>query len=164
MPELIKKIPNLVYVIVGAGDQESTLKDMVRHLNLNGYVLFTGMVRHEELIEFYNVCDVFMMVSKELPSEFEGFGITFLEANACGKPVIGGRSGGIPEAVIHEETGLLVDPNDPQEVFEAVVRLLTDDFYAKRLGKRGRQRVVEELNWRATARGVKNTIYTTRKE
>lgn len=162
MPELIKRIPDLVYVIVGVGDQEATLKDMVRHLNLNGYVLFTGMVRQEELIEFYNVCDVFMMVSKELPSGIEGFGIAFLEANACGKPVIGGRSGGIPEAVIHGETGLLVDPNNPQEVFEAIVRLLTDDFYAKRLGERGRRRVVEELNWRATARRIKEAIYSVR--
>ena len=102
------------------------------------------------------------MVSKELPFEFEGFGIVFLEANACGKPVIGGRSGGIPEAVIHGETGLLVDPNNPQEVFEAIVRLLTDDLYAKRLGERGRRRVVEELNWRATARRVKEAIYSLR--
>ncbi|HHT9139659.1 MAG TPA: glycosyltransferase family 4 protein [Candidatus Tripitaka californicus] len=163
MPELVKKIPNLVYVVVGTGRQEATLKDMVGRLNLEGRVLFIGFRPGEELPGLYSVCDVFVMVSKELPSEFEGFGVAFLEANACGKPVIGGRSGGIPEAVVHGETGLLADPNNPQEIFEAIVRLLTDDFYAKRLGERGRQRVVEEFNWRATARRVKNTIYTTRK-
>src|SRR3990167_4509363 len=162
MPELIKRIPNLVYVVVGVGDQESILKDMVGRLNLEGRVLFTGPMPGEELPGLYSVCDVFVMVSKELPFEFEGFGIVFLEDNACGKPVIGGRSGGIPEAVIHGETGLLVDPNNPQEVFEAIVRLLTDDLYAKRLGERGRRRVVEELNWRATARRVKEAIYSLR--
>lgn len=158
MPELIKKVPNLVYVVVGTGREESALKDMVRQLNLDSYVLFQDQVPQVELVELYSVCDVFVMVSKELPYEIEGFGITLLEANACGKPVIGGRSGGIPEAVIHGETGLLVDPNDPQAVFEAIVRLFTDDFYAKRLGERGRRRVVEELNWRATARSIKSAI------
>lgn len=159
IPELIKKIPNLVYVIVGAGNQEATLKDMVRHLNLNGYVLFTGMARQEELVEFYNVCDVFIMVSKELLLVFEGFGIAFLEANACGKPVIGGKSGGIPEAVVHGETGLLVDPNNHQEIAEGIVRLLTDDSLAKRLGEKGRQRVKEELTWKAVAQRIKSAIY-----
>lgn len=159
MPELIKKIPNLVYVVVGVGSQAATLKNMVSRLNLNGYVIFTGSRPVEELPGLYSVCDVFVMVSKELPSKFEGFGIAFLEANACGRPVIGGRSGGIPEAVMHGETGLLVDPDNPQEIYEAIIRLLTDDFYARRLGERGRQRVVEELNWRATARKIKDAIY-----
>ncbi len=158
MPELMKKIPNLVYVVVGTGRQEAALKDMVRHLNLNGHVLFPGLIPEEELPALYNACDVFIMVSKDLPSGNEGFGIVFLEANACGKPVIGGRSGGIPEAVIHGETGLLVDPNNPQEIYEAIVRLLTDDSLAKKLGERGRQRVVEELNWGVTARKVRDTI------
>lgn len=159
MPELIKKIPNLVYVAVGTGRQEATLKDMARHLNLNGRVLFTGLVSQEELLGLYGVCDVFVMVSRELPSASEGFGIVFLEANACGKPVIGGKAGGVPDAVVHGETGLLVDPNDPQEVAEAVVRLLMDDSFAERLGARGRQRVVKELNWKVSAQRVKDAIY-----
>ena len=159
MPELIKKIPNLVYVIVGAGHQESTLKDMVGRLNLEGYVLFVGPKPREELPGLYSVCDVFVMVSKELPSGIEGFGIAFLEANACGKPVIGGRSGGVPEAVIHGETGLLVGPNNHQEIAEGIVRLLTDDSLAKRLGEKGRQRVKEELTWKAVAQRIKSAIY-----
>ncbi|MFN3466192.1 MAG: glycosyltransferase family 4 protein [Candidatus Brocadiales bacterium] len=160
MPELIKKIPNLVYVIVGVGSQEATLKDMVSRLNLNGYVLFTGPKPVEELPGLYSVCDVFVMVSKEIPSfEFEGFGIAFLEANACGKPVIGGKSGGIPEAVLHGQTGLLVDPNNPKEIIGAIVKLLTDDSLARELGERGRQRVIGELNWRTAARRIKDVIY-----
>jgi phosphatidylinositol alpha-1,6-mannosyltransferase len=159
MPELLSQIPNLVYVIVGTGSQEATLKDMARHLNLNGGVVFSGLVTQEELLGFYGVCDVFVMVSKKLPDKFEGFGIAFLEANACGKPVIGGKSGGIPEAVIHEETGLLVDPDNHQEIAEAVRRLLTDNLFARRLGETGRRRVQEGFNWRTTARKVKDTIY-----
>lgn len=157
MPELIKKIPNLVYVIVGAGDQGSTLKDMVGRLNLEGHVFFTGPKPREELPGLYSACDVFIMVTKE-SSDVEGFGIVFLEANACGKPVIGGRSGGIPEAVLHGQTGLLVDPNDPKEIIGAIVKLLTDDSLARELGERGRQRVLGELNWRTAARRIKDVI------
>jgi phosphatidylinositol alpha-1,6-mannosyltransferase len=159
MPELIKKIPNLVYVIVGTGRQEAVLKDMVRRLNLNGYVRFQGWVPEAELVELYNVCDVFVMISRELASEFEGFGVAFLEANACGRPVIGGKSGGISEAVVHGKTGLLVNPDDHQEIARAILRLLTEESFARSLGERGRQRVVRELNWRASACRIRDRIY-----
>ena len=159
MPELIKKIPNLVYVIVGTGRQESALRDMARRLNLEGYVLFTGPKPREELPGLYSVCDVFVMVSKEIPGDVEGFGMVFLEANACGRPVIGGKSGGIPEAVLHGQTGLLVDPNNPEEIIGAIVKLLTDDSLARELGERGRQRVLDKLNWRTAARRIKDVIY-----
>ena len=82
----------------------------------------------------------------------EGFGIVYLEANACGKPVLGGRSGGVEDAIIDGVTGLLVDPLDVNEVAQALIKLLTDSAYAEDLGKNGRRRVEEELNWKTTCR------------
>ena len=76
-----------------------------------------------------------------MPSEREGFGIAFLEANAFGKPVVGGRVGGVPDAVVQGTTGLLVDPRSDSEVAEAIIRLLKNPEEARRLGDNGRRRV-----------------------
>lgn len=87
---------------------------------------------HREIVE---ACDV------------EGFGLVFLEANACGKPVIGGRSGGIPEAVVDGVTGLLVDPHDSEDIANAIARLLMDSELSNRLGRQGRLRVARDFTW-----------------
>jgi len=71
----------------------------------------------------------------------------YLEANACGTPVVGSRVGGVPDAVRHEETGLLVPPRHPSATAQAVIRLLRDDVLARRLGEQGRQRVLNEATW-----------------
>jgi phosphatidyl-myo-inositol dimannoside synthase len=88
------------------------------------------------------------------PPEVEGFGIVFLEANACEKPVIGTYSGGIPDAVRHEETGLLVEPGDVEGLTASILRLLTDTDLSRRLGRQGRERVVKESNWDAVAERI----------
>jgi phosphatidylinositol alpha-1,6-mannosyltransferase len=89
------------------------------------------------------------MPSRTLPGrgEIESFGISYLEAGACGKPVVAGRGGGTAEAVEDGVTGLLVDPWDPEDVARAVIRLLKDGDLARRLGMAGRQRALEEPAW-----------------
>jgi len=77
----------------------------------------------------------------------EGFGIVCLEAGACGKPVVAGRSGGLVDAVDHDKSGLLVDPQDIGAVAEALVSVLTNPAVADRLGKEGRRRVLERFTW-----------------
>jgi phosphatidylinositol alpha-1,6-mannosyltransferase len=106
-------------------------------------------VPDEDLPDLYAISDVFVMPSREILEEndVEGFGVVFLEANACGKPTIGGQSGGVQDAVVDGITGLLVDPNNPEELANALARLLTDHELAKRLGEQGRLRVVHEFNW-----------------
>ena len=88
------------------------------------------------------------MVSKEIKErgEVEGFGIVFLEAAACAKPVIGSKSGGIADAVIDGDTGILVDPLNEDEIARAIIRVLQDEKLANRLGENGRKRVKNELN------------------
>jgi glycosyltransferase involved in cell wall biosynthesis len=73
--------------------------------------------------------------------------LVFLEANACGKPVVGGRSGGVVEAIVDNETGFLVDPYSPDDIAKKIGRLLLDDDLAKRLGDQGRRRVLEQFTW-----------------
>jgi len=151
LPKILDAHPNTVYLIAGPGREWvlEGLKNLVRQLKLEDRVRFTGLVTGKDLVLYYNLADVYIMVSRELEErgDTEGFGIAFLEANGCGKPVIGSTSGGIPDAVVDGETGFLVDPLDTDAVAERVIRLLSDPALAKRLGKNGRLRIQKQFTW-----------------
>lgn len=143
-----KKIPNIIYIIVGDGPYRSNLEKLAEKLNLQDNVIFTGYVREEEKSSYYNVANMFVMPNRELDNgDVEGFGIVFLEANAHGKPVIGGKSGGVVDAIVANETGLLVNPIDVEEIASAMLQLLENEDYAKQLGMNGKKRAKEEFNW-----------------
>lgn len=158
LPEIIKEHPEIVYLVVGEGDFEPQLKELVNKLNLREFVRFIGKIPYDDLIKYYNSCDVFIMPSKTEIPDVEGFGLVFLEANACAKPVIGSKAGGIPDAVIHEQTGLLVEEQNPGELAQAVKRLLRNPEFARELGKKGRKRVLEEANWDRVASNILSKI------
>jgi phosphatidylinositol alpha-1,6-mannosyltransferase len=144
LPIVLKNIPNLVYLIVGTGIWESTIKRIVADLNLSRNVILCGNVSNLELPSYYNICDLFIMASREIVDngDVEGFGIVFLEAAACGKPVIGGKSGGVSEAMIDGETGFLVDPTNPLEIAKYIEIILLDNKRALEMGKKGREFVI----------------------
>lgn len=155
LKDVIEKIADITYLIVGKGPAKSKLEKKVTDLHLDKKVIFCGFVEDDELLEYYNTCDIFVMPSREDEKDFEpveGFGIVYLEANACRKPVIGGRSGGVPEAVIDGVTGLLVDPLSKEEIKNAILKLLQDEEYAKQLGWQGRKRVEDNFNWKRKAK------------
>ncbi len=149
LPLILAKLPAARLAIVGDGYLRTYLERLTSSLGVRDAVIFTGEVSDQELDAWYRRCDVFVLASRESEADggAEGFGIVFIEANLRGKPVIGGRSGGIPDAVVDGVTGLLVNPSDIGEIAEAVVRLLTDPTLAKRLGDEGRQRALGELSW-----------------
>ena len=148
LPKVIERFPDTKYFIIGEGPEENNLKELARELGLSQYIVFTGQVDEAELILHYRTCDLFILTSREIETngEVEGFGIVFLEAGACGKPVIGARSGGIQDAVIDKMTGILVDPSDISGTSEAIIKLLSDEELRNRLGKNGKIRVEKELN------------------
>ncbi|MFQ5786345.1 MAG: glycosyltransferase family 4 protein [Thermodesulfobacteriota bacterium] len=151
LEKVIDKIHNITYLIVGSGPEGKNLHDMVLRHGLKKYVTFAGEVEEGELPYYYAACDIFVMPSLIIDNkrsiDFEGFGIVFSEANACGKPVIGGRAGGMYDSIIDGVTGLLVDPENVKAIADAIIRLLTDTEYARKLGKNGRRRVEQELSW-----------------
>ena len=150
LPQVVERVPDVIYLVVGEGEDRTRLEQLAREMSVTDHVRFLGKVTYDELPTMYNLGDVFVTPSRSAPPSVEGFGIVFLEANACGKPVIGARTGGIPDAVIDGETGLLVDPDAPSQLADAILRLLTDTDLAKRLGAEGRRRVVEEGTWDVT--------------
>jgi len=164
MPAVLKKVPEAHYLITGEGEDEEKLKQLAGQYNLTGSVTFMGRVAYDKLINIYNMCDVFVMPSKTTPPDVEGFGIVFLEANACGKPVIGTNSGGIPSAIINNKTGLIVHEQDITELSKAITDLLIDTQRAKELGKNGRKRVLNDANWDSTANKLFNHLQNVIKE
>ena len=147
LPEVLERVPEVCYLIVGDGEERPRLEQTVRHLGLEKVVIFGGQVPSEDLVACYAASDLFIMPSTIVDDNFEGFGIVFAEAGACGKPVIGGRCGGVSDAVVDGETGLLVDPERRDEISAAIIRLLQDKELAGRLGANGRRRAEEELSW-----------------
>jgi phosphatidylinositol alpha-1,6-mannosyltransferase len=138
LPRIVDALPDVHYLIVGDGEYRPTLERIVRELGLRENVTFAGRVPVEELVDHYRLCDLFVMPNRELSDhDTEGFGLVFLEANACGKAVVGGRAGGAVEAVREGENGLLVDGADPAEIARAVTRLLSDDEFRRGIERRG---------------------------
>jgi phosphatidylinositol alpha-1,6-mannosyltransferase len=145
------------YVIAGRGPEGELerLQRLADELGVADGVLFWGFVAAEEMRIFYNACDIYVMASRVVEGQdVEGFGITFLEAAACAKPVIGGRSGGVPDAIADEETGFLVSPDDPRELAERLERLIADSDLRRRMGEAGLSRVRE----RFTIQAVKDRL------
>ena len=151
LPGILREVPNVMYLVVGDGPDLGRLEALALSLGVEQHVRFLAGVDYTAIVHYYNVADVVTMPCRGEPPEVEGFGIVFLEANACEKPVIGTYSGGIPDAVRHEETGLLVEPGDVEGLTASILRLLTDTDLARRLGRQGRERVVKESNWDAVA-------------
>ena len=146
-----EEIPDAVYLVVGTGEAEGYLKGLAAAEGLNEAVLFAGFVPDEGLPRYYNACDLFVMANKETRGDetLEGFGISFIEASACGKAVVGGVSGGVKDAVADGLTGVLVDPEDSMGLAQTICRILKDEKYRNELGRAGRRRVEESFGWQS---------------
>lgn len=138
-------VSNLVYVIVGGGPERVQLEQYAIRNKLPAR--FIGEVSDDELASWYTACDVFIMTPRRIGPDVEGFGMVYLEAGQYGKPCIGTRSGGVADAVVDGETGLLVDEDDVEGLTAALRRLLTDPELRTRFGAHARARIEREFRW-----------------
>src|SRR6185312_16345934 len=138
---LIKALPS-IRRRVGGGPYLDTLRKLAQERGVADHVAFTGGVAAPELPAHHALADVFAM-----PCRTRGAGIVFLEASATGVPVIAGESGGAPEAVEHNKTGLVVDGRSVEKVADAVAKLLTDRDRAAAMGAAGREWVTSQWRW-----------------
>ncbi|OGD71734.1 MAG: hypothetical protein A2Y64_05670 [Candidatus Coatesbacteria bacterium RBG_13_66_14] len=145
LPRVLKEFPETVLLLGGDGFYLPRIRQMVVELGLTDAVRLLGKIPDEELAACYHLADLYVMPSRDdPPGSFEGFGIVFMEAGAAGTPQIGGRSGGIPDAVRDGETGLLCDPWDPDDLAEKILRLWRDPDLLKSLGEGARQWATEQ--------------------
>jgi phosphatidyl-myo-inositol dimannoside synthase len=149
IPGLLRLWPTISYTCIGEGPEENRLTALANDLGISDRVHFRKGLSLDELKAAYSNADLFVQPNGEVSGSFEGYGMVYLEAGASGLAVIGGRSGGVPEAVIEGVTGLLVTPFDPLALIGAVNRLLSDTPLRRRMGRTGRK-LARVRNWNAT--------------
>ena len=149
MPEILKSVPDAHILMVGQGPYLSHLKKLVEELNVIDHVSFIGRIQYAQLPQYICVGDIFAMPSRSrfFGLEVEGLGIVYLEASACGLPVIAGSSGGAPDAVLEGVTGIVVDGENNSEIAAAAIKLLKDLDGAKAMGLAGREWIIENWRW-----------------
>jgi phosphatidyl-myo-inositol dimannoside synthase len=151
---LAPRFPDLLYAIIGAGEEAAALKEQVRRTGLDAHVRFHGAVDDDLLVRAYQQADVFILPNRTVAGDFEGFGIVLLEAQACGCAVIAGSSGGTREAIRPDETGLIIDCTQPAEIAAAVSALLSDAERRRQMGAQGRRWVEHAFDFDARAAGA----------
>ena len=120
----------MIPALVGEGNDSPRVRKLVRRLGLGKSVVMPGYVSDKGLVDYYNLCDCFVMPSKQ-----EGFGIVFLEAVACGKPVIAGNRDGSRDALLNGKLGILVDPDDLKEIARAIIEIMESKARAQLLDR-----------------------------
>lgn len=153
LPKILERRPETRLLLGGGGDLDGELRLQVQRLGIAEAVTFTGALSHPQVLELLTAADIFVMPSVRDPKgNVDGLPIVVLEAMATGLPVVASDVSGIPMAVEPGETGVLVPEKDPQALADAVLDLLADPERAESLGRAGRRRVADELNWPAVAR------------
>jgi phosphatidylinositol alpha-1,6-mannosyltransferase len=139
-----KLSPEWLHVIAGRGEQEAELRALVNQLGVNDYTRFEGFIDHERVPQYYGASDIFLQPNRDLAGDTEGFGVVFLEANACGTPVVGGIAGGTADAIREGVTGFRVDGEDVPAIGRALLQLADDHGLRQRMGQAGREVVLRE--------------------
>ena len=149
MPAVLKKIPNAHLLLVGEGPYRKHLEKLVLKSSLEQNVTFAGRIMYDRLPSYLSAADLFAMPSRSrfFGLEVEGLGIVYLEASACGIPVVAGNSGGAPDAVLEGVTGLCVDGTNIEQITAAIVEICSDAERASHMGAAGRNWIVDQWRW-----------------
>jgi phosphatidylinositol alpha-1,6-mannosyltransferase len=153
LPRLLTQRPEVQLVLVGSGDDRAWLEDLAEQTGVNRHVHFLTGLTYSEIAACYAACEIFAM-----PSAGEGFGLVYLEAMACGKPVVGGLHGGAPEVIQDGVTGYLVPHGDPIQLATSLETLLADPIHAKEMGARAKQRAEHEFRFNVFAKSLKKIL------
>ncbi len=151
LPAIRQQVPRVLYAIVGDGDERAALQRLVDELRLGEHVRFHGSPGDDVALRTYQQCDLFALPNREVDGDFEGFGIVLLEAQACGKPVVAGASGGTPETISPGRTGHIVDCSRPDALGELAIRFLCDTESRRLMAGEARAWIVENFEWGVVA-------------
>lgn len=158
LPNVIKQIPNVHYLVAGTGPYGPRLKKMVTDLNISSHITFLGDINYDNIIDYYNASDIYTMISRDIRPDVEGFGIVYLESGACGVPSVAADVGGVSDAVMDGETGILVPYDNHHLIEENIVKLLKDDVLRKQMGQNAIDRVKSVANWTVAAKDLYATL------
>ena len=149
LPRLRKHFPDIRYVLVGDGPSRRRYEALARSFNVAPHVIFAGRVADEELPGCYAACDLFLLLTRPVPRDgfYEGFGIVYREAMACGKPVVVSNEAGTHDIIVHGENGLLADPDNPEDCADTILLVLGNAPAATKMGKRAVGVALREADW-----------------
>jgi phosphatidyl-myo-inositol dimannoside synthase len=160
LPQIRAACPDVLYVIAGEGWEKPYLEHLVEEMRVGSAVQFLDMPSDQTLIECYQHCDLFALPNRQVGWDIEGFGIVLLEAQACGRPVLAGRSGGTAETFDPGVTGELVACETPDPLAATVIGLLQNEERARAMGRRARDFVVSRFDWTVLEREASTTFAT----
>lgn len=147
LPYILKEFPDTHYLIAGLPTNKEKLIHIAKGLCVENRVHFLGVVDKNLLVNLYNCCDIFVMTSRHVKYEFEGYGIAVAEAALCGKPAVVAKNCGLTEAIAEGETGLVVPENDEINTAKAVISLFKDDAFRIKMGENALKRAQREQRW-----------------
>lgn len=147
LPKILKRVPNLVWVIIGSGPKEKAVMDMIQKDYFQNVVRFLGSMPYESLPDYYQLADLFVLLTHKDENREEGWGTVFLEAAVSGVPVVAGEVGGVGEVVDNLKTGMLVNPYEDEQVVNSISEFLLNLDYSKQMGQAARTRVLSEFTW-----------------
>lgn len=159
LARVLPQMPDTSYLIVGKGAEREPLERLAAQLGISHKVHFAGYVGEDELIDYYNLCDAFVMMNQEQDGDIEGFGMVFLEANAAGKPVLGGCSGGTADSIVHGVTGYRIAPQNVDELAAYLNLLLKNEELRRQLGEAGLRRSRSEFSWTMRVEKLRETSF-----
>lgn len=152
LPAIRQRVPHVLYAIAGDGEERPRLEKLARELDVVDLVKFHGEIPLAELLTCYQQCDVFVLPNREVDGDFEGFGMVLVEAQACGKPVIAGASGGTRETMNEGRTGIVIPCETPDVLAERLSELLPDAARREQMGRAARRWVEQNFDWTSLAK------------
>ena len=144
LPEVLKEFPSLKYLVVGDGRYREKFSELAKELGVSESVIFTGGVPHDEIINFIDMCNIFIMPNRYWNNKIEGLPNSLIEASAREKPLIAGNHGGSVEAVQNGRSGLLVDPESQEDIASAIIKILSDEGLARNMSKAGKENILKK--------------------
>jgi phosphatidylinositol alpha-1,6-mannosyltransferase len=160
MPQILSSVPDAHLLLIGQGPYREHLQELVHKHRLESSVTFIGRIEYKDLPMHLCAGEIFAMPSRSrlMGLEVEGLGIVYLEASSCGLPVLAGSSGGAPDAVVQNITGLVVDGTNHQQIATAAIDLLNNSVASQLMGAAGRQWIVENWRWEIWSKEFENLL------
>lgn len=151
LPDLVKKHPSLIYLVVGEGPERSNIEKSIEDNKLTPNVRLLGKIEGDLYDSVYNQADIFVMPNINVDGDIEGFGLVLLEASLCKLPIVASNTEGITDAVAHDKNGILVNAYDSNGFSAAIDKFLQNSQYAKQFGEKSREYTLNNYNWNKIA-------------